>query len=109
MTEELQTKSEFQVSVWADNHQATILNMGSGRMCLSGIADSNVKYEDREFFDEVTKEKKIYQARVSTKTVRLQNAFNPSSNNTVNCSCWFQEDLPFPGVNLAKLKPKVED
>ena len=56
----MQTKSEFQVTVWADNHQATILNLGSGKMCLSGIAEGNVKYEDREFIDEVTKEKKIY-------------------------------------------------
>ena len=78
-------------------------------MCLSGIAEGNVKYEDREFIDEVTKEKKIYQARVSTKTFRLHSAFHPNSNNTVNCSCWFQEDLPFPGVNLAKLKPKEAD
>ena len=48
------------MTVWADNHQATILNLGSGKMCLSGIAEGNVKYEDREFIDEVTKEKKIY-------------------------------------------------
>lgn len=34
--------------------------MGSGKMCLSSIADNNVKYEDREFIDEITKEKKIY-------------------------------------------------
>lgn len=60
MAEELQTKSEFQVTVWADNHQATIMNLGSGTMCLSGIADSSVKYEDKEFVDEVTKEKSVY-------------------------------------------------
>jgi len=27
----------------------------------------------------------------------------------VTCSVWFQEDLPFPGVDLSKLKPKTED
>lgn len=43
---ELQTKSEFQVIVWADNHQANILNLGAGKMCLSGIAGHNIKYQD---------------------------------------------------------------
>ena len=46
MTEELQTKSEFQVTVWADTHQSSIHNMGSGKMCLSMLSGHNVKYED---------------------------------------------------------------
>ena len=27
----------------------------------------------------------------------------------MNCSIWFQEDLPFPGVDLLKLRPKNGD
>jgi hypothetical protein len=41
--------------------------------------------------------------------MRLQSAFWPNSVNSINCSCWFQEDLPYPGVDLSKLKPKTQD
>lgn len=44
LTEELQTKSEFEVSAWADTHKMTIDNLGSGRMCLSHISDQGVAY-----------------------------------------------------------------
>jgi hypothetical protein len=44
--EELQTKTEFQVIVWADTNKLTIENIGSGKMCLSHIASNTVKYED---------------------------------------------------------------
>jgi len=30
-----------------------------------------------------------------------------NSANIINCSIWFQEDLPYPGVDLSKLKPKI--
>jgi hypothetical protein len=107
--EELQTKTEFQVIVWADTNKLTIENIGSGKMCLSHIASNKVKYEDHEFTDPVTREKYPYQARVYTENVTLLSSFWQNAKNQVNCSIWFQEDLPFPGVDLSKLKPKTSD
>lgn len=78
-------------------------------MCISQIAGHSVKYEDQEFTDPVTKEKYLYQARVYTGTIRLQSSFWPNSVNNVNCSVWFQADLPYPGVDLTKLKPRQSD
>lgn len=46
LTKELQTKSEFQINVWADTHKANIDNIGSGKMCLANIAGHNVNYQD---------------------------------------------------------------
>lgn len=78
-------------------------------MCLSHIASNKVKYEDHEFTDPVTREKYPYQARVYTENVTLLSSFWQNAKNQVNCSIWFQEDLPFPGVDLSKLKPKTSD
>ena len=89
LIEELQTKSEFSASVWADQHKMTIDNIGMGKMCLAQIASHNVKYEDLEFVDPSTKEKYQYQARVYTGTIRLQSAYWPNAVNTVNASIWF--------------------
>lgn len=109
LTEELQTKSEFEVSVWADTHKMTIDSIGAGKMCLSHIGDNGIGYQDLEFVDPLTKEKTLYQARVYTGTIKLSSSFWPHSINTVNCSVWFQDDIPYPGVDLSKLKPKKED
>ena len=84
-------------------------NMGGGKMCLAHIASPKVKYEDQEFIDPITKDKTPYQARVYKDNIKLTSAFWPSSVNSVNVSVWFQEDLPFPGVDLSKLKPKKAD
>jgi hypothetical protein len=59
--------------------------------------------------DPATKKKDVYQARVYTGKILLQSAFWPSTVNTVICSIWFQDDLPYPGVDLTKLKPKLSD
>ena len=83
--------------------------MGCGKMCLSNIASNLVKYQDIEFTDPTTRIKYTYQARQFTGSIRLQSSFWPNSVNSVNCSVWFQEDLPFPGVDLTKLKPKQGD
>jgi len=83
------TKSEFEVSVWADTHKMTIDNIGSGFMCLSHIGDNSVSYLDLDFVDPLTKEKTLYQARVYTGTIKLSSSFWPHSINTVNCSIWF--------------------
>lgn len=50
-----------------------------------------------------------YQSRVFTDTIKLTSSFWPTSTNTVNCSVWFQDELPFPGVDLNKLKPRNSD
>jgi hypothetical protein len=71
-------------------------------MCLSHISDGNVKYQDREFTDGLTREKSVYQARVYTGNIILNCGFPPFSlgSNTVNASIWFQDEIPFPGVDL---------
>ena len=75
MTEELATKEEFEVCVWADTHKQAIESLGMGKMCISHISDTGVKYEDMEFVDHITREKNIYQARVYTGTIRLTTSF----------------------------------
>jgi len=57
LAEELQTKSEFQIQVWADTHKTTIDNIGMGTMRLSMIASNGDGYVDHEFYDPVKKEK----------------------------------------------------
>jgi hypothetical protein len=52
----------------------------------------------------------VYPARVYSGSIRLKSAFQDvSSDNIVKCEIWFQEDLPVPGVDLSKLKPKLND
>jgi hypothetical protein len=46
LTKELQSKSEFEITVWADTYKMNYDNMGGGKLCLSGIASPKVKYED---------------------------------------------------------------
>ena len=77
----MQSKTEFQVIVWADTNKLTIENIGSGKMCLSHIASNTVKYEDQEFTDPVTREKYTYQARVYNGNIRLHSSFWPNSIN----------------------------
>lgn len=96
------------MTVWADTHKMVIDNLGSGKMCLSNIGSPGIKYEDIEFQDPITKAVTKYQARVYKGSVRLDSAFWPSSNN-VHCNIWFQQDLPYPGVDLTKLRPKKSD
>lgn len=67
----------------------TIDNIGSGKFCLSHVADNGVAYQDLEFVDPATKEKITYQARVYTGNIKLNSAFWPNSNNNVNYSVWF--------------------
>jgi hypothetical protein len=109
LQEYLTTKSEFQIQVWVDTYKSTIDSIGSGKMCLQNIASHSVQYEDQEFIDPITKSKEVYQARVYKGNIRLTSQFWANSNNIVHTSCWFQEDLPYPGVDLSKLKPKTKD
>ena len=70
LNEELQTKSEFRMTVWADTHKSTWDCIGAGKMCLKEI--NGQLYEDKEFIDPITKEKTVYQARVYTGKVKLK-------------------------------------
>lgn len=109
LTEELQTKSEFHITVWADTSKMNLENMGGGSMCLDALGATGVKHEDLEFVDPTTKDRTSYTSRVHTDSIRLSSAFWPSSVNSVNCSVWFLKDMPQPGVDLSKLKAKTED
>ena len=51
LTEELLSKSEVEICVWADTHKMTIDNIGSGKICLSNIGNNNVQYQDLDFID----------------------------------------------------------
>jgi len=52
-----------------------------------------------------------YQSRVKTDKVRLFSAipFSKHSDNMVSVSSWFMEELPYPGVDLSKCRPKLKD
>jgi hypothetical protein len=109
LTKELQSKSEFEVTVWADTFKMYKHNMGGGKACLKDIASSKAKVEDVEFIDPISQEKTTYQTRVFHGNIRLESSFWPHAANSVSTSIWFQKDLPRPGVDLSKLKPRRED
>lgn len=44
-----------------------------------------------------------------TDTVKLHSAFFNTANSAVTLSLWFQPELPYPSVDLSRLKPKEED
>ena len=60
LTEELGTKTEFEISVWADTCKMTIDNIGNAKVCLSHIGENNNNYQDLEFVDPLTKTKTNY-------------------------------------------------
>eukprot|EP00347_Sterkiella_histriomuscorum_P007723 403347806 len=82
LNDELETKSEITFNVWADTGKINLENLGSTKVCLSAL--HNQKFDDKVFTDEKTKQK-----------IRL--------------SMWFQPEVPYPGVDLNKLRPKDED
>lgn len=53
MNEELETKSEIIINVWADIGKPNIENLGSTRICLANLHGR--PYEDKIFTDERTK------------------------------------------------------
>lgn len=108
LLEELKSNPELEINVWADLQKMSIDSMGSAKVCLSQIAN-NVQYQDREFVDPISKKKTVYQARVHNETVKLQSSFWFNANNLVTLSVWFQDDLPYPGVDLSKLEPQIHD
>jgi len=46
---------------------------------------------------------------VYTASLKLSSAFFDSANASIQFSFWFQPELPYPGVDLSKLRPKDED
>lgn len=82
--------------------------MGAARVCLSQVHYG--ASEDKSYVDDRTKQKVSFECRVFTTTLKLNSAFlPPASNSTVTLSVWFQPDLPYPDVDLSRLKPKLED
>ncbi|TNV87010.1 hypothetical protein FGO68_gene4983 [Halteria grandinella] len=109
LNDELATKSEIQVNIWADTQsgKGQLENLGSARLCLGQIHYQ--KFEDKYYTDERTKQKHSFQCRVYSTTLKLQSAFYDTSNSGVTMSVWFQPELPFPQVDLGRLKGKEED
>ena len=107
LNDELETKSELVINVWADTGKATLENLGCGRICLQQLHFQ--KFEDKHFTDERTKQKIGFQCRVYSTTLKLQSAFVDTSNSQVNLSVWFQPEVPYPSVDLGRLRAKEED
>ena len=83
-------------------------NLGSAKLCLQQLHYS--KSEDKVYTDERTKQKISFESRVLTATLKLNSAFMPpTSTASVTLSVWFQPDLPYPEVDLSRLRPKEED
>lgn len=101
LSDELATKSEIVLNVWADTGKSNLENLGSSKVCLREIHFQ--KFEDKQFTDDRTKQKISYQCRVYTATTKLQSAFFDSANSVVTLSMWFQPEVPYPGVDLGKL------
>ena len=80
LTEELHTKPEVIVSVWADGHNGQIESLGTSRVPLSKLG--NCKFVDRSFIDQSTRENVLYQTRVLYENARLTSAFK-GNNSTV--------------------------
>jgi hypothetical protein len=55
LNDELSTKAEVIFNVWADTGKANLENLGSAKFCLAILA--NMKFEDKQFIDERTKQK----------------------------------------------------
>lgn len=55
LNEELETKSEIIVNVWADIGKPNLENLGACRICLANL--HSMKFEDKQFVDERTKQK----------------------------------------------------
>jgi hypothetical protein len=41
--------------------------------------------------------------------MKLQSAFFDKANSNITLSIWFQPEVPYPGVELNKLKMKEKD
>lgn len=107
ISDELETRTEIILNIWADSGKNNLDNLGSAKVCLQQLHYQS--FEDKIFEDQKTKQKISYQCRVYTTQVKLQSAFFDTSNSSVSLSLWFQPELPYPTVDLSKLRPKEED
>ena len=87
--QELRTKPEVVVTVWADpaNGQKAIISLGAGRVPLNKMA--NAGFQDRVFTDPKTRQKIGYQARVLFDKTVLRSAFQSEPGLNVELQMWF--------------------
>ena len=78
--EELRTKPEIQLTVWAEANKQIIF-IGISRVQIREIASDRVSFADRSFVDQVTREKVTFQTRVLYETVQLASAFSDKSGS----------------------------
>lgn len=107
ITEELRTRPEIKIEVWADPSTKEIISLGAGSILLRSIA--NAPFQDRTFTDKKTRERVDYQSRVHNEGVRLSSAFQRTGMSTVDVQVWFQQEIPYPDVDLGELKPLAEN
>ena len=62
--EELSTKPDITLSVWADANNGEVVSLGYAKVLLSDIAQKNAPFADMEFKCQKTREKIPYQSRV---------------------------------------------
>ena len=62
--EELSTKPDITLSVWADANNGEVVSLGYAKVLLSDIAQKNAPFADMEFKCQRTREKIPYQSRV---------------------------------------------
>ncbi len=102
ITEELTTKPEIQISVWADGHNGQFESLGTCRVELCKI--QNKKFVDRKFVDSKTRRQITFQTRVLYETGQLVSSFRDKHNPKVEMQIYFQQELPYPDVDLSILK-----
>ena len=104
--EELRTKPEISLSVWADPNNGQIESLGRGRIELNKLA--NARHIDKSMTDQNTREQIQFQTRVLFEKMRLNTAFHERSKSTVEVQVWFQKELPSE-VDLGNIQPSSVD
>lgn len=71
--DELRTKPEVQISVWADGNNGYISFLGMCRVQLLKVASA--KFQDCTLTDQITRERITFQTRVLHDSPKLTSAF----------------------------------
>ncbi len=94
-------------NVWADTGKINYDNLGSAKLPITYLHSS--KFEDKHFLDSRTKEKVSFQSRVYSTKLQLSSAFLDTTNSSLQLSIWFQPEIPYPSVDLSRIKVLTED
>ena len=81
ITEELTTKPEILISVWADGHNGQFESLGTCRVELYKI--QNKKFVDRKFTDSKSRKQITFQTRVLYETGQLVSSFRDKGSAKV--------------------------